>query len=54
MSYGSKEGALALFGGYTGIDLSQFNDDQELRYVESNAIWTSVETWVKYVAHVPR
>ncbi|KAL6362206.1 hypothetical protein LRP88_04283 [Fusarium phalaenopsidis] len=54
MSYGSKEGALALFGGYTGIDLSQFDDDQELQYVESNAIRTSVETWAKYVAHVPR
>ncbi|WAO91435.1 Hypothetical protein NCS54_00890500 [Fusarium falciforme] len=54
MSYGSKEGALALFGGYTGIDPSQFDDDQELQYVESNAIRTSVETWAKYVAHVPK
>ncbi|KAJ4129653.1 hypothetical protein NW754_003935 [Fusarium falciforme] len=54
MSYGSKEGALALFGGYTGIDPSQFDDDQELQYVESNAIRTSVETWAKYIAHVPK
>ncbi|EEU34457.1 uncharacterized protein NECHADRAFT_44531 [Fusarium vanettenii 77-13-4] len=54
LSYGSKEGALALFGGYTGIDLSQFDDDEELQYVESNAIRTSVETWAKYVAHVPK
>ncbi|KAJ4205902.1 hypothetical protein NW759_014379 [Fusarium solani] len=54
ISYGSKEGALALFGGYTGIDLSQFDDDEELQYVESNAIRTSVETWAKYVAHVPK
>ncbi|KAJ4188329.1 hypothetical protein NW767_011991 [Fusarium falciforme] len=54
MGYGSKEGALALFGGYTGIDPSQFDDDQELQYVESNAIRTSVETWAKYIAHVPK
>ncbi|KAI8716044.1 hypothetical protein NCS52_00897000 [Fusarium sp. LHS14.1] len=54
LSYGSKEGALALFGGYTGIDLSQFDDDEELQYVESNAIQMSVKTWAKYVAHVPK
>lgn len=37
-SLGSTEGALALFGGWTGIDLSKYDDDQELRQVESNAI----------------
>lgn len=37
-SFGSTEGALALFGGWTGIDLNQYADDQELRHVESNAI----------------
>lgn len=37
-SFGSTEGALALFGGWTGIDLNKYDDDQELRYVESNAI----------------
>lgn len=36
--YGSIEGALALFGGWTGIDLAEYDDDQELRHVESNAI----------------
>lgn len=35
---GSIEGALALFGGWTGIDLSKYGDDEELRHVESNAI----------------
>ena len=35
---GSIEGALALFGGWTGIDLAQYSDDEELRHVESNAI----------------
>ncbi|UPK92006.1 hypothetical protein LCI18_002941 [Fusarium solani-melongenae] len=50
MSYGSKEDALALFGAYIGIDLSQFGDDQELQYVASNAIRTSVETWAYAIA----
>lgn len=35
---GSIEGALALFGGWTGIDLAKYSDDEELRHVESNAI----------------
>lgn len=37
-SFGSIEGALALFGGWTGIDLAKYTDDEELRHVESNAI----------------
>lgn len=37
-SLGSIDGALALFGGWTGIDLDTYGDDQELRNVESNAI----------------
>ena len=37
-SLGSIEGALALFGGWTGIDLAKYSDDEELRHVESNAI----------------
>lgn len=44
---GSVEGALALFGGWTGIDLNQYDDDQELRHVESNAIRSAVEGWSK-------
>lgn len=38
LSYGSEDGAFALFGGWTGIDLSKYGDDEELRHVESNAI----------------
>lgn len=37
-AFGSIEGALALFGGWTGIDLAKYGDDDELRHVESNAI----------------
>lgn len=47
ISYGSEEGALALFGGWTGIDLSPYGDDQELTQVESNAIRAAVEVWSK-------
>lgn len=36
--YASLEGALSLFGGWTGMDLSQYGDEQELREVESNAV----------------
>ena len=36
--YASLDGALSLFGGWTGIDLDQYGDDEELRHVESNAV----------------
>lgn len=36
--YASHEGALALFAGWTGIDLSKYGDEEELRQVESNAV----------------
>lgn len=52
--YGDIDGALALFGGWTGIDLAQYNDDQELRHVESNAIRSAVEGWSKASPGVPK
>jgi FMN-dependent oxidoreductase (nitrilotriacetate monooxygenase family) len=54
VSYGSEDGALALFGGWTGIDLAQYGDDEELRYVESNAIRSAVESWSKSIPGVPK
>jgi FMN-dependent oxidoreductase (nitrilotriacetate monooxygenase family) len=33
----SASGALALFGGWTGVDLAQLDPDDPLRYVETNA-----------------
>lgn len=53
-SLGSIDGALALFGGWTGIDLDQYGDDQELRQVESNAIRSAVEGWSKATPEVPK
>lgn len=51
LSYGSYEGALALFGGWTGTDMSKYTDDQELNLVESNAIRSYIEGLMK---HAPR
>ncbi|KAL1870909.1 hypothetical protein VTK73DRAFT_2364 [Phialemonium thermophilum] len=46
--YASLEGALALFGGWTGIDLNQYGDDEELRQVESNAVRSTVEGYARF------
>lgn len=48
LSYGSYEGALALFGGWTGIDMSQYGDDEELKDVGSNAIRSYVDGLIKH------
>ncbi|KAF4634521.1 hypothetical protein G7Y89_g3573 [Cudoniella acicularis] len=42
-NYGDINGALALFWGWTGIDLDQYDEDQGLRHVESNTIRSAVE-----------
>lgn len=36
--YIDMEGIMALFGGWTGVDMSAYGDDDELGNVESNAI----------------
>jgi alkanesulfonate monooxygenase SsuD/methylene tetrahydromethanopterin reductase-like flavin-dependent oxidoreductase (luciferase family) len=46
--YASHEGALALFGGWTGIDLNQYGEDEELRHVESNAVRSTVEGYARF------
>ncbi|KAI0136201.1 dibenzothiophene desulfurization enzyme A [Xylariales sp. AK1849] len=46
--YASHEGALALFGGWTGIDLSKYGDEEELRHVESNAVRSTVEAYARF------
>jgi hypothetical protein len=40
------EGALALFGGWTGIGLSTFSDDEDFRFVKLPAIQSIVNGWV--------
>lgn len=45
----SHEGALALFGGWTGIDLSGYAPDQELEYIENDAIQSALENFTKII-----
>jgi alkanesulfonate monooxygenase SsuD/methylene tetrahydromethanopterin reductase-like flavin-dependent oxidoreductase (luciferase family) len=45
--YGDYEGALALFGGWTGVDMAPYGEDEELRYVESNAIQGYIKNLIK-------
>lgn len=54
LSFGSEDGALALFGGWTGIDLARYDDDEELRHVESNVIRSAVEAWSKSTPNVAK
>jgi alkanesulfonate monooxygenase SsuD/methylene tetrahydromethanopterin reductase-like flavin-dependent oxidoreductase (luciferase family) len=42
LSFGNKEGALALFGGWTGIDLSTYSDEEDFRFVKLPAIQSIV------------
>lgn len=47
--YASNEGALALFAGWTGMDLSKYGDDEELRQVESNAVrWVAIYVLIRF------
>lgn len=52
--YASSEGALALFGGWTGIDLNQYGDDEELRHVESNAVKSTVDAYAQVSPPAPQ
>ena len=46
-SYTDVEGGLVLMSGWIGIDLSQFDLDEPLGDVESNAIQSTIETFKK-------
>ncbi|WP_085994229.1 LLM class flavin-dependent oxidoreductase [Oceanobacillus senegalensis] len=45
--HGSYDGALALFGGWTGIDFSGYDPDEKLRYIRNDAIQSAIETFTK-------
>jgi len=45
LSYGDREGALALFGGWTGVDLSTYSDDEDFRFVKVPMIQSIVNGW---------
>lgn len=48
-SYGDKEGAQALFSGWSGFDIGKFGYDEELVYSESNAIRSFAARFTKPV-----
>lgn len=41
--YGDVGGALALFGGWTGYDMDEYGEEEELRLVQTNAIRSYME-----------
>ncbi|MFJ2113036.1 LLM class flavin-dependent oxidoreductase [Streptomyces sp. NPDC087850] len=43
LSYASYEGALALYGGWSGLDLSALDPDQPLEYVDTDAVRSALE-----------
>jgi long-chain alkane monooxygenase len=43
--YADPEAALALFSGWTGVDFSQYRPDDELRYVETEAMRSSLASF---------
>lgn len=50
LSYGDREGALALFGGWTGIDLSTYSDDEDFSMSHhAPAIRSLVSRWSETV-----
>jgi long-chain alkane monooxygenase len=41
--YASYDGAFALYGGWSGFDLSAYDPDQPLKYVQTEAVRSAVE-----------
>lgn len=52
IQYGDYDGALALFGGWTGVDMAPYGDDEELRYVESNAVRSYIEGLINHAPDI--
>ncbi|KAK3708131.1 hypothetical protein LTR37_011635 [Vermiconidia calcicola] len=49
LTYGDREGALALVGGWTGIDLSKYSDDEDFKFVGLPAVQSMVKRWADTV-----
>ncbi|GMA60484.1 LLM class flavin-dependent oxidoreductase [Alicyclobacillus fastidiosus] len=43
----SYDGALALYGGWSGVDFSKYAADENLRYVQNDAIHSATEVFTK-------
>ncbi len=49
LKYADQEGALALFGGWTGVDLSSYGDDDDFRFSDSPRLQSMVRRWAATV-----
>ena len=49
LRYADQEGALALFGGWTGVDLSSYNDDDDFRFSDSPRVQSIIRRWAATV-----
>jgi FMN-dependent oxidoreductase (nitrilotriacetate monooxygenase family) len=45
LHYASYDGALALYGGWSGLDLSGYDPGQPLKYIETEAVRSAVEAF---------
>jgi FMN-dependent oxidoreductase (nitrilotriacetate monooxygenase family) len=45
--YISYEGALSLLSGWSGVDFSEYEPDQEIEYIETNAVRSMLESLTK-------
>ncbi|ENV32579.1 LLM class flavin-dependent oxidoreductase [Acinetobacter gerneri] len=46
-SYGSYDGGLTLVSGWSGVDFSQFKSTDQVEYIETNAIQSLLDSYVK-------
>ncbi|KAM0817348.1 putative Luciferase-like domain-containing protein [Seiridium cardinale] len=49
LKYADREGALALFGGWTGVDLSSYSDDEDFRLTDSPRLQSIIRRWAATV-----
>jgi FMN-dependent oxidoreductase (nitrilotriacetate monooxygenase family) len=49
LKYGDREGALTLFGGWTGVDLSKYTDEEDFRFSEVHSVRSIVDRWAETV-----
>ena len=49
LSYTDREGTLALFGGWTGVDLSKYSDEEDFRFSKTPAVESIISRWASTV-----
>jgi FMN-dependent oxidoreductase (nitrilotriacetate monooxygenase family) len=49
LKYGDREGALTLFGGWTGVDMSQYSDEEDFKLSDQPGVRSVVNRWAETV-----